>query len=80
MKYIVYQDGTAVVFPDFANHKDMVGNKLATSAGYCRVETYRDAFDDVKAKVSCWGKSDTLNLQSRGASDEELIARIFRQS
>lgn len=79
MKYIVYQDGTAVVFPDFADHKAMLGNKIPVSAGFCRVETRRNQFDDVVADVSCWGNSQTLNLESKGDKDAESIARIFRQ-
>ena len=76
MKYITFFDNTAVVFPDTASHKEIAGDKLVRSAGYCRVETYRDKYDNVRAKVSCWGKSDSLGVASM-LLDERLVANIF---
>ena len=77
MKYIVFQDGSAITFSDTLSHKEVAGNKRVQSAGFCVVETYRDNFDNIKAKVSCYGESTSLGVGSL-SSDNEDVARIFR--
>lgn len=41
------------------------------------IETFRTPFDDIRAKVSVWGKSDSLNKTSN-AEDSEIIEKIWR--
>lgn len=77
MKYVIFQSGDAIIFGDFASHKDMAGNRPVMSAGFCMVETFRNQFDDIRAKVSVWGKSDSLHVESN-QRDSEVLAAIFR--
>lgn len=76
MKYIVFMDNTAVLLPKSASHNWIAGNKIVKSAGFCRIETYRNDFDDVRAKVSVWGESTTLGVKS-DPQDAELIKMMF---
>ena len=62
MKYIIFTDGSAVIFGDTTSHKAVAGNRPVSSAGFCRVETFRNDYDDVRAKVSAWGKAILLML------------------
>ena len=78
LKYIVFMDNSVVVFSNSTSHKFVAGEKVVRSAGFCRIETYRNQFDDVRAKVSVWGRSDTLNVNS-DPSDAELISMMFMQ-
>lgn len=77
MKYIIFSDESAVIFADEASHKFIAGDKPVRSAGFCRVETYRNEYDDICAKISCWGKSDSLGVGSI-LLDEQILERIFR--
>lgn len=78
MKYIVFLDGTATVFADTASHKQIAAGRAVRSAGFCRVETYRNQFDDIRAKIQVWGKSDTLQVSSN-KEDIQFLEEIFRQ-
>ena len=77
MKYLVFQDETAVVFANLISHREMAV-KPVRSAGFCRIETTRDEFDDIVARVSCWGESATLGVKSHPETDEKTIAVMFR--
>ena len=76
MKYIVFKDESCVIFPDSTSHNEMAGNKPVSSAGFCIVETYRNNFDDIRANVSCYGRSDSLNVESN-PQDNKIISRMF---
>ena len=78
MKYIIFLNGEVCVFPETVGHNFIAGGRPVRSAGFCRIETYRDDFDDVRAKVSVWGRSDTLNVDSN-PSDKIDIMQAFRQ-
>ncbi len=77
MKYIVFRDESCAIFPDSTSHKEIAGNKPVKSAGFCIVETYRNNFDDICANVSCYGKSDSLNIES-SPNDNNILCRMFR--
>ena len=76
MKYIVFADNSAVIFPETTSHKFVAGDKLVISAGFCKIETYRNNFDDIRANVCVWGESTTLNVKSN-PDDAKIIERIF---
>lgn len=78
MKYIIFTDGSAVIFGDTTSHKAVAGNRPVSSAGFCRVETFRNDYDDVRAKVSAWGKSDSLDTYSR-PGDNMVLEMMFMQ-
>lgn len=77
MKYIVFGDGQAVVFAETADHKLMAGNQWVRSAGFCRIETYRNQFDDLRAKIVCWGESKSLGMKSNPEEDAKAISQIW---
>lgn len=76
MKYIIFANGSPVIFPDSVGHKEVAGNKMVVSAGFCRIETFRNQWDDIRAKVSIWGKSTSLGVKSN-PDDAEIIERIW---
>ena len=76
MKYIIFQDNSAVIFSESISHKSIAGDMPVSSAGFCQIETYRNQFDDIRAKASCWGKSDSLGIAAF-PSDNKIIERIF---
>lgn len=76
MKYIVFMNGEVCVFPKTVSHSFMAGNKIVLSAGFCRIETYRNEYDDIRAKVQVWGDSVTLGVESN-PDDANAISRMF---
>lgn len=77
MKYIVFQDGSAIIFADSMNHEYMADKKPVKSAGFCQIETYRNQFDDIRAKISCFGESTTLNVKAE-PNDSQILENIWR--
>lgn len=77
MKYVILTNGEPIVFPDTLGHNEVVNKEMVRSAGFCMIETFRTPFDDIRAKVSVWGKSDSLNKTSN-AEDAEIIKKIWR--
>ena len=78
MKYVIFLNGEVCVFPESVGHNFIAGGRPVRSAGFCRIETFRDTFDDVRATVSVWGRSDTLNVNSN-PDDKYDIAQAFHQ-
>ena len=77
MKYIVFLDGSAIIFSNMLDHKWMANGRPVKSAGFCRIETGRNQFDDIVLKhCSCFGRSETLNVNS-DPNDAEHIQEIF---
>lgn len=79
MKYIILSDNTPIIFPDSVSHKNMANGRQVKSAGFCRIETRRNEYDDVVANVCCWGNSDSLGINSQTMEDEKIIASMFMQ-
>ena len=77
MKYIVFEDQSAIIFADCYDHKNMANGRPVKSAGFCTIETYRTAFDDIRASISCYGESLTLHVTSN-PYDKEILADIWR--
>ena len=81
MKYIIFEDGAAVLFADSNNHRDIAMTRRipVRSAGFCRIETARNQFDDIVVRtVQCYGRSDTLQVNSDPVNDEPIVREIFR--
>lgn len=76
MKYIIFTNGSPVIFPNSVGHKEIAGNKMVVSAGFCRIETFRNQWDDIRAKVFVWGESKSLGVKS-DPEDAEIIERIW---
>lgn len=78
MKYIVFENGGAVLFGDELSHKDVAGNRRVRSAGFCIVETGRNSFDDIVLKTcSCFRHSESLGVKAHPCEDEQEIAHVF---
>lgn len=77
MKYIIFLNGEPVIFPDTLSHNEVAGNKPVISAGFCSIETYRNQWDDIRAKVQVWGESYTLKIKS-SPDDVEILGKIWR--
>lgn len=63
-KYIVFADGTALVFENHYVHAWMSSGKPARSAGY---------FRKANGKVECYGESETMGLRAQ-EDDADIIA------
>ena len=77
MKYIVFQDNSAIIFADSMNHNYMANGRPVKSAGFCQIETYRNKFDDIRAKISCFGESTTLGVKA-DPNDNQILESIWR--
>lgn len=67
-KYIIVQEWGAelpIVFSELLKHSEVAGNKLAVSGGF--VST------DADGKITCYGESTSLRLESRGEEDAAII-------
>ena len=74
MKYVMFENEDFIIIPDTMNHKDVCINRKPIAAGFCRIEQYKNEWDDLRYRVSCWGNSSSLNLESR--SEDEIIMSI----
>lgn len=77
MKYIIFANGEPVIFPDTLGHNEVAGSRMVNSAGFCHIETHRNQWDDIRAKVSVWGESTSLKVKSN-PEDAEIIGKIWR--
>ena len=77
MKYIIFHDQDAVLFPEWMNH-DEVGLALSkrfgqpTSAGFVTIADEYDSEDPC-----CFGKSESLKLESK-PGDSKTVGRALR--
>jgi hypothetical protein len=55
----------------------MANGKPVKSAGFCQIETYRTQFDDIRAKISCFGESTTLGIKA-DPNDNQILESIWR--
>lgn len=67
-----FEEITAVVFDPAIIHSDMEMLFLGVhSAGFCRV-------DPATGTVSCFGRSESLNIESQPAIDEYYVAKAMK--
>lgn len=74
MKYVIFQDESFALIPESAGH-DIFKDMHPVSAGFCFIESYRNGFDDIRFRVSCYGESTSLKLKSREDEDALIIGR-----
>lgn len=82
MKYIVYNhegNEAILVFPDFVSHDSIKPKRSIISAGFVGIE-YRDDPYGKKATPYCYGRSDSLNINSRKDDDSILAQILFREA
>ena len=74
-KYIVIEDENIIIFPETLVHKevaDKFGNVIR--AGFCQIFT--DGSDII---YHCFGRSDSLNLESDVEMDSYLLQNLFER-
>lgn len=67
LKYIVFEDGTFVLFPDKKNHSDFASAGTPSSAGFVKIYGPNEVF--------CYGESLTLKIKSESLADAALIKK-----
>ncbi len=80
MKYVVSDQNCFAIFDDVSSHRDMARAIYgkAVGAGFCNMKIgYRPVGHDLDREqrfisVHCYGRSDTLDLESR-EEDEVII-------
>lgn len=76
-KYVVFESGDCIVFSETIKHDVMkrCGRGEIVGAGKCWFTANSNGY----VTVSCAGKSDSLNIQSRESVDEQIIGRYMLQ-
>jgi len=83
MKYVMIKSNnfeTPFVFPDTETHSD-VAKRLnhnlehVVSAGFCN----HGVRENGEVEWACWGKSISLNIDSRGDVDTAIMNSMFRR-
>ena len=70
LKYILTDKGDFAIFTKLSNHSDVRGlHGKVVSAGFCHLVREEE---DVEAHIKCYGRSVSLNLESR-PEDSDII-------
>jgi len=80
-KYIIAnKSGTecAILFDETFSHKEMAGNFVVVSAGIFNVQAEPKKDNPLNVDVWAGGRSITLNVNSRGEEDAEIIKRVLQ--
>lgn len=75
-KYIVVKHNgfeCPIIFDPLIMHKDMRGTREVVSAGFVIITLDRELEPNVVAQ--CYGRSDSLNIESRPEVDSKLIGK-----
>lgn len=73
-KYVIVE-GCAIVFSAALTHKDMVGyGQKVGGAGFVRFDTKVDSYGDTIIVAKAYGRSVSLNIDSR-EEDSDIITR-----
>jgi hypothetical protein len=74
-KYVIVE-GSAIVFSAAIQHKAMVGyNKKCDGAGFVTFKISKDSYGDDVITAHCYGKSISLDIESRPEQDSEIVTR-----
>jgi len=87
MKYIVIENSFGLeipmIFPEITTHEDMIPfDAKVVSAGFCEIIISCDFVGFIgmgEIDVNCWGKSLSLNKESRGEIDSKLILTSIKK-
>lgn len=75
VKYII-ADGRAIVFSSAIQHSDMArGFNFVEGAGFVTFRSEKDEYGETITKANCYGKSISLNIESRGDIDSRIVTR-----
>jgi hypothetical protein len=74
-KYIIVDRVKYVLFAHGIEHIDEANGRNVTSAGFCRI-----GVDNVgKLFIECFGRSESLNIDSNPVKDERIIMKVAEQ-
>jgi hypothetical protein len=74
-KYII-ADGRAIVFSPAIQHSDMArGFGEIAGAGFVSFGTKEDEYGETIITAHCYGKSVSLDIDSRGDIDSKIVTR-----
>ncbi len=79
MKYIVVEQAgleSAILFDELLQHNDVAGRFRVVSAGFVQVKGTVMWGTEV-LETYCYGRSVSLNKQSRGTEDLQLVNRAL---
>lgn len=75
-KYVIV-DGRAIVFSAAITHSNMVGyNEKCDGAGFVRFVCEKDEYGDDVIKAQCYGRSVSLDIDSREVDSKIVTFQI----
>jgi hypothetical protein len=75
-KYVIV-NGSAIVFSAAITHSDMVGyGEKCDGAGFVRFVTEKDEYDEYVVKARCYGRSVSLDIDSREIDSRIVTSQI----
>ena len=75
-KYVIV-DGSAIVFSAAITHSDMVGyGQKCSGAGFVRFFSEKDEYGDDVIKAQCYGRSVSLDIDSREVDSKIVTFQI----
>ena len=78
LKYLIIDTGPfilPVVFSSLLEHYEMANGRKVVGAGECRIYVYEPLDGYTQIAVSCFGRSQTCGVESRGEEDAQIIKR-----
>ena len=74
-KYVIV-NGSGIIFSAAIQHKDMVGhNEKCEGAGFVSFAVEKDSYGDDIIVAKCYGKSISLDIESRPEKDSKILTR-----
>ena len=79
MKYITFQDGSAILFSDRLIHSSMMAGKAPMGAGFCSIRAVESEDGKRSLKVVATGRSDSIDI-GRSPHDEGILTNLVNSS
>ncbi len=74
-KYVIV-NGSGIIFSAAIQHKDMVDyNEKCEGAGFVSFAVEKDSYGDDIIVAKCYGKSISLDIESRPEKDSKILTR-----
>lgn len=76
MKYVTFEDSTAVLFSDRIIHSTMAVGKRPMGAGFCSIRTETDENGKTRLRVVASGYSDSIGI-GQSPFDERILTDLL---
>ena len=76
MKYITFQDGSAILFSDRLIHSSMMAGKAPMGAGFCSIRMVETEDGKKMLKVETAGRSDSIGI-GRSPHDDGILTNLL---